>query len=460
MTGDVIAAISTPIGRGGISVIRLSGEGSAEVAAKVFRPRSHKILTECEPRRVVYGDISGIDGEPIDDGTAVRYAAPASYTGEDSVEISCHGGVLLTAMVLESLFSAGARQAEAGEFTKRAYLSGKLGLLGAEAVIDKIDAETRAQVKLSSAVSRGILSGELEKIYARMKELVSAVYVRLDFPDEDLGELTDVELAEGLSGLEKRLEKLISTYRTGLSVSRGIRCCIAGKPNVGKSSLLNALAGSDRAIVTDVAGTTRDIIEERAMIGDAELLISDTAGLRRTDDTVEKLGVERAYRRLCESELILAVFDGSEELDERDFEFIEKLREVGAVKLAVVNKCDLGRKFDDSELTDRLDGAGCAHISAKSGEIGEIRSFIAEKFIDGSLDLSSDAIITNARQYASAKSAADHVKEALSAQKSGYPSDIVCGELELAMSELSGIDGRGVSEDIVDDIFHRFCVGK
>lgn len=462
--GSVIAAVSTPPGKGGIAVIRISGPGAADITDKVFRPKNEKSLLSHAPRTAVYGDIAGEDGI-IDDGLAVYFPAPNSYTGEDTVEISCHGGILLTQLVLEAVFAAGALPAEPGEFTKRAYISGKLGLIKAESVIDLIDAESRESVKLASSQSRGALGGRIDDIYNKMKQLLSSIYAYIDFPDEDLTDVPGSELLSRLSDIRNEVDSLASTWKTGRAVKDGISACIAGKPNVGKSSLLNALLGYDRAIVTDIAGTTRDIVSEKVSLGRASLKLSDTAGIHKAEDIVERIGVDRAVEELEKSELILAVFDGSQPLDSADSEFAFH---IGAARknnpsvrvIAVINKSDLPAVFNNSEIKKLIEDAEIIRLSACSGNVTTLAELIDRMFIDGSLDLSNDAIISNARQYAALIRAREDLDSALKSLKSGFTQDIAGLDVEHAMSNISEIDGLSVSEDIVDDIFHRFCVGK
>lgn len=462
--GSVIAAVSTPPGKGGIAVIRISGRGAAEIADKVFLPKNKKPFSAQTARIAVYGDIKSEEGI-IDDGIAIYFPAPNSYTGEDTVEISCHGGVLLTQLVLEAVFTAGALPAEPGEFTKRAYISGKLGLIKAESVIDLIEAESRESVKLSSSQSRGVLSEKIDAIYNEMKQLLSSIYAYIDFPDEDLTDVPGSELLSRLKDIHDEVDALASTWKTGRAIKDGISACIAGKPNVGKSSLLNAFLGYDRAIVTDIAGTTRDIVSEKVSLGRASLKLSDTAGIHKAEDVVERMGVDRAVEELEKSELIIAVFDGSKPLDSADTEFASHIRAARERNpltqvIAVINKSDLPDVFKDSEIKDLIEDAETLRLSACSGDIKPLADLIDRMFTDGSLDLSNDAVISNARQYAALVRARADIDNAVESLKSGFTQDIAGLDVEHAMSNISEIDGLSVSEDIVDDIFSRFCVGK
>ncbi|MFA6948647.1 MAG: tRNA uridine-5-carboxymethylaminomethyl(34) synthesis GTPase MnmE [Eubacteriales bacterium] len=464
-TESTIAAISTPYGRGGVALIRISGSSAVEIAEKMFVPRGKKTLGENTPRTAIYGDIYAVTADGgryiCDDGIATLFAAPSSYTGEDTVEITCHGGILLSQTVLSSIFICGARPAEAGEFTKRAYLNGRLGLTRAEAIIDLIDAESPEKLRLSASQSRGVLGGELERLYIMMRELVSSVYVYIDFPDEDLSDIPSAEFRRRLDAMLQSVNRLCATYRTGRAVSEGICTCIAGKPNVGKSSLLNALSGARRAIVTDIAGTTRDIIEETVNIGRVLLRLSDTAGMRDTKDEIERIGVKYAVERMSEAELILAVFDGGSALDDEDDAFIDKLNSCAGSVIAVINKSDLKQKLERGELVKKLPEAKLIELSASGGEgIDALRDLINEMFTDGAINYDTDAVITNSRQYSELYEVKCALERACATLDNGLTQDIAGLDLEYAMGRLAEIDGRSVTSDIVDSIFHRFCVGK
>ncbi|MBQ4064724.1 MAG: tRNA uridine-5-carboxymethylaminomethyl(34) synthesis GTPase MnmE, partial [Clostridia bacterium] len=382
---------------------------------------------------------------------------PHSFTGEDTVEISCHGGILLTQRVLESVLLAGCRMAEAGEFTKRAFLNGKISLSQAEAVIGLIDAASEEQLKLASATSRGVLHGRVEAIAEELTDLIASVYAYIDYPDEDLADLTAEELAEGASRLHREVSALAASYRAGRAVNEGVPTVIAGKPNTGKSSILNRLLGRDRAIVTDVAGTTRDTVEETASVGRVTLRLCDTAGLRDADNEVERIGVEKSREKLREAGLVLAVFDGSRPLDEEDLAFIDELIQLeGCEILPILNKSDLvcataDLPFDRESLS----------VSAVTGDgFDRLAERISSLFISEKLDYDTTPILSSARQFAAAKAAEEHLRSACEALSSGFTQDVAGMDLELALARLREIDGRGVTEEITDRIFHRFCVGK
>lgn len=458
MIDDTIAAVSTPRGKGGVAMLRISGRDAAAVGDRVFRPRGKK-LSEREPRCAIWGEIVATepDGSEIviDDGVAVYYRAPHSYTGEDTVELCCHGGVLMTQTVLETVLCAGARMAEPGEFTRRAFVSGRMGLSEAEALAALLDAQTHSQLRLSRAGMGGRLGREVEKLYSALRTYVSDIYARVDFPDEDLAGMSREQLRDGVADVGGRIEKLLETYRTGHAVSEGIQTVLCGAVNSGKSSLYNALLGREAAIVTDVAGTTRDLLEDTVSLGGVTLRLCDTAGLRDSDDAVERIGIERARERVAGAELVIALFDVSRPGGEDECELVRMLEGIISPVIIVATKCDL----------PRCEGAVCPpgaiSISARTGEgLDVLTARVQELFLDGSLSLTDDAIVSNARQYAALRGAAASVTASLAAFDAGLPEDICGSDLEAAMAALGEIDGRAVTIDIVNDIFSRFCVGK
>ncbi len=467
LSHPTIAAISTPYGRGGIAVIRISGDGAVPVADRVFRAKSGKSLADTAPNTMVWGDIYH-EGDIIDDGMAVVFRAPHSFTGEDTVEISCHGGIVLTATVLEAIFAAGAEAAGPGEFTKRAFMSGKLGLSQAEAVIELIDAENREKLKLSAAQARGILGRKINGFYEQIKQLLASVYVFIDYPDEDLRDVTPDEMLFSLQSLAADMDALIATYHTGRAIMDGISVAIVGKPNTGKSSFLNLLLGEERALVTDIAGTTRDTVEETLTLGKLTLRLCDTAGIRTLDgDTdqnrIEQLGIERSLQKLQGAELVLAVFDTARPFDGEDGQVMKALssRDHGSV-VAILNKSDLPAALSGQQI-EEIKAAFPHHVemSAKTGTgLSDLTSLIERLFIAGDIDLTGDAVVTNARQFSSLRSARECLSRAIDALKAGIPQDLAGLDLEQALTHLSELDGREVSEDIVSSIFHRFCVGK
>ena len=460
--GDTIAAISTARGKGGVALLRISGTDAVSVCEKLFLPKSGKKLSEYAPRTAVFGSILAPDDRgvwsEIDNGLATVFRAPASFTGEDTVEICCHGGILLTQTVLTACLAAGARAAEAGEFTRRAFLNGKMGLSAAEALGDLLEAQTREQLTLAHAGTDGRVERKCREIYDALCAVLSSVYAKIDYPDEDLAEMSREEMQEALDESIVRIEKLLDTYRTGHAIAEGIPTVICGKPNVGKSSLYNRIVGRDAAIVTDVEGTTRDVLTETAALGRVTLRLFDTAGLRQTTDAVEKIGIDRARKALADAELILAVFDGSAVPDEEDRALAESLGRTGATVIAVVNKSDLGIKEQDFYTAHFLH---TVTISAKEGEgTGALSALVESCFINGELDTKVDTVLTNARQKGAAITALEALKRAHEGLLLGLPVELCCSDCEAAMQAIAELDGRAVSEDIVSHIFSHFCVGK
>lgn len=455
MINKTVAAISTAHGKGGVAIIRISGDDALEIATKVMKLRT----AEIEPRRSYYGEILR-GGEVIDDGILTYYKAPHSFTGEDTCEICCHGGLYVTGAVLEAVLAAGASLAGAGEFTKRAYINGKLTLSRAEAIGQVIDAKTDAQLRLSSSQARGTLSRKIDTIRESILNCISHAYATIDYPDEDI---TDIEISEINSCLDTviaELNALKRSYHTGRAVCEGIKTAIIGKPNAGKSSVYNMLLGEDVAIVTDIAGTTRDVIEHTASVGGVTLSLADTAGIREAIDTVEKIGIERARKKIEGSELLLCVFDSSEKETDEDRLILELAS--GKTAIAIINKTDKGCALS-SEFIKKIDN-GChktIYTSAKDG-VGreELEKALSDMYRLGEINLSSDAVIANARQFAATEAAYAKSLEAKEALNFGETPDIICFSLESALSELNMIDKREVSEEVVSAIFSRFCVGK
>lgn len=451
---DTIAAVSTPRGKGGIAVLRISGPDTATVLSRVFTPRKTK-PTEA-PRRACLGQIHTPAGEVLDEGIALFFPAPASFTGEDVAELSCHGGALLTEHVLAAVLTAGARPAEAGEFTRRALLGGKLSLSGAEALGALLDAKTEGQMVLASGGMKGRLSGAVAGEYEKLSALLAEVYAKLDFPDEDLASLSREELAAQLTDILHETEALAATWKTGRVVNEGIRTVLCGPVNAGKSSLYNALLGQEAAIVTDVAGTTRDLLFSIVALGEVTLRLCDTAGLRETKDTVEQLGVSRTREQLAAAELVLAVFDSSASAEAEAQKLLAQLRSHPGTVIVVLNKSDLPSRFQ-ADLT------GFSHVvrlSAKNGDVAPLARLVSSLFLTDQIDLREDPVVANARQYAALSRASEALRASLAALEAGYTLDICSADAERAMAALGEVDGRAVSEDIVRDIFSHFCVGK
>ena len=458
-----IAAISTPPGKGGVAVIRISGKDALAVAEKMFSPRGKYIVANLPPRMQIYGNILH-SGEEIDDGLITYFPAPNSYTGEDIIEISCHGGMLVSAKVFESALISGATAAARGEFTKRAFVNGKLTLTETEAVSMLLEAESHAQIKLSRASSRGKLKTALEEIRERLVSLLSSAFARIDYPEEDLGDFSDDEMLLMIDAIRKNLDTLISTYKTGRAVGEGISAVICGKPNVGKSTLYNLLVGENAAIVTDIPGTTRDVLEKKIPIGDVMLKLYDTAGIRGGSvDTVEAIGIERSREKIDNAELVLALFDSRRALDGEDREIIEYLADKSCEKIAVITKCD---ETSTPEILEQLKNDGFENIleiSSKENPEGALDSLTREimrLFTDEKITIGEDAVISSARQNAALVKAKSFLDTASEALRFGLPQDAVSSDVELALGAIGELDGRGVSEEVVSDIFAKFCVGK
>ena len=452
---DTIAAVSTPRGKGGIAVLRLSGADVFSVLQKVFRP--FRGNGEYRPRYATYGEIVAADGSTMDEALVTYFPAPHSFTGEDVAEISCHGGALLTEQVLCRVFEAGARPAEAGEFTRRAVMNGKMKLSSAEALGALLEAKTAGQLKLARGGMAGKLSAKLESAFSRLSLLLADVYAKIDFPDEDLNSMSREELTAQLTALRGELSALLSTYRAGHAVAEGIATVICGPVNAGKSTLYNALVGRDAAIVTDVAGTTRDILCETVGLGNVTLRLFDTAGLRETDDAVEGIGVKRARAAMEEAELILCVLNASAPANDEVQALLAEMKEKAAPVVVVLNQCDRGDAFPTALLTDF---AHVVRVSAAKEEISELRTLIEGLYLLDGLDLRADAIVSNARQHAALGRAVEALSASVEALSMDVPLDAACVDAELAMQALGEVDGRAVDEQILTDIFANFCVGK
>lgn len=454
---QTIAAISTARGKGGVAMIRISGDDAHSVAAKMFIPAGGRDIREHELRRAVYGKIR--EGEEIlDSGICTLYGAGASFTGEDTAEICCHGGVAVTAAVLRAAFAAGAAQAGAGEFTRRAFMNGRLSLTEAEAVGSLIDADTESRRKLAAEAAGGALRRRCGEISEKLTATMAALYAAVDYPDEDIGDEGEREIAAAVGAAAADTDALLSTYRHGKAVMTGVPTVICGSPNCGKSSLYNALIGEDRAIVTSIAGTTRDILRDTVDIGGVTLILSDTAGLRDSCDEVEKIGVDRARRAMDEAEILLCVYDGSRHLTESERSLMSA--PTAGVRIAVINKSDLAAALsaEERELINRSHFC-TVEISAKSGAgMDVLAKAIGEMYDAG--DHSGGAIVWEARQAAELRRASELLHEAHSALAMGEAPDGACTLCEAALAALGMVDGRDVTESIVSEIFSKFCVGK
>ena len=450
-----IAAISTAQGEGGIGVIRISGEEAITVANQIFQNINGKRLCDMKGYTAAFGKVIA-GGEEIDEAVALVFRAPHSYTGENVVELSCHGGVYLTRQVLRAALEAGAVPAQAGEFTKRAFLNGKIDLTEAESVMDLISAKSRSAARSALYVKEGALRRRISGIKDDLLSLTAHLSAWADYPEEDIADVSDEMIFDVCDKAILSLKNLLSTYDSGQAVKQGIDTVIAGRPNVGKSTLMNLLSGYEKSIVTEIPGTTRDVVEDTVLAGDVILRLSDTAGLRDTEDAVEKIGVDRARQRLSQCGLLLAVFDNSRQLDEEDFELLEMSREVPTI--AIINKTDLDGQLETNKIKEII--SNIIFVSAAKGE-GREAIIQAVEQIAGTQQLNpSEGILSNERQRNNVKNALTSVEEAKNALSMGMTYDAVTVSLEDAISELLEMTGEKTSDEVIDRVFHNFCVGK
>ena len=459
---DVIAAIATGGNPTAIGIVRVSGEGCFALCEKVFRAVNGRPFADQETRKMVYGEMLDSQGRVIDQGLAVRFPGPNSYTGEDSAEFHCHGSPVVLRELLAALFAAGARQAKAGEFTKRAFLNGRLDLTQAEAVVDLIDAETAAAARNAAAQLDGGLRRVLEPIQDALLDVTSRFYAVVDYPDEDIEDVRPEQIAEALQAADDRLTALLATCQRGQVLKSGVRTAIVGRPNAGKSSLLNALAGYDRAIVTDVPGTTRDTVEESVLCGGVLLRLIDTAGIRDTEDIVEQLGVERSRQALRTAGLAIVLLDGTAEITQEDLDILALAQNCPRLIVAM-SKSDLlpaghGPVFQTGGNSRRPD-AFVTLSSVAPGGLHSLESAVARLYPAGE---SGDAgsLLTDQRQEEAARRARDAVRRAKGALESGLTPDTVLTDAEEALDALGALTGRTARDEIVSRIFSRFCVGK
>lgn len=453
---DTIAAAATPPVPSAIGILRLSGPRARETADAVFHPAAGGLLSDQPARRLVYGTLLDKSGAPIDQVLATWSPGPNSYTGEDTAELQCHGSPAVLALGLEALFAHGARQALPGEFTRRAFLNGRMDLAQAEAVIDLIDAQSAEGARNAYGQLNGALSRRVDAIYGGLTDVLAHFHAVLDYPDEDIDPFTADTIRTALTLALSRLGDLLGTYDRGSMLSEGVPCAILGRPNVGKSSLLNALLGYERAIVTNVPGTTRDTLEERVRLGGVLLRLVDTAGLRQSDDPVERLGVERSRSAVKRARLVLLVLDGGQALTAEDEDAITAAQAAPNL-ICVVNKSDLAPALDQVALRARF--PKICTVSAATGDgLKELERAIADCFPAGTDETGS--LLTNARQAEAAARAKGSVAAALEGLEAGMTPDALLTDAEEAMAALGELTGRSVREDITDRIFSRFCVGK
>ena len=452
---SAIAAIATPNASGGIGVIRISGEDAIAVADRVFRSLSGKKLCDIECYRALYGHVYENESV-IDECVALLFRAPRSYTGEDVVELSCHGGQFVTQKVLRTVFSCGARPAEPGEFTKRAFLNGKIDLAEAESIMNIISAH--GQQALNAAVNTldGKLSEKIRAVAAALTNIAAGIAVWTDDPDEDVPQAHEENVQAVVENSLNELNKLIKNFDSGRAVTQGVSTAICGHPNVGKSTLMNQLTGCDRSIVTEIAGTTRDVIEETVRLGDIVLHLADTAGIHESDDIVESIGIDRTMKKLETAQLILAVFDYSQPLTADDINLLEKC--VGRRAVAVINKTDLENKVNIEKIKEYIPHT--VQLSAAKGDgLDELKDVISSILGTAELDTSS-GVLANERQYNCCISAGESLREALDGLMMGVTLDAVNVSIDYAVEKLLELTGEKARDAVVNEVFSKFCVGK
>lgn len=452
---STIAAISTGQAAGGIGIVRISGENALSVADRIFESVSGIKLEKLKGYRAAFGKAK--DGENnIDEAVALVFRAPRSYTGEDVVEISCHGGLLVTKQLLRAALNNGAVAAEPGEFTKRAFLNGRIDLTEAEAVMNIISAKSQQAKQAAFETLEGSLYREINGISLSLKGIAASLAAWVDYPDEEIEDITDEELSEELRKNAKKISNLISRFDTGKLITEGVETAIVGRPNVGKSTLMNLITGYEKSIVTSVAGTTRDIVEESVQLGSLVLHLADTAGLHDTEDTVEKIGVDRTRQRIERATLILAVFDSSEELTQEDIEICELCQNKTAV--AVINKTDLEAKLDSNIINNYFKNV--VYISAKNNTDTEKLEKTVEKILGTENYDTGTAMLINERQLGCCKEAYESLNEAIRGAESGITRDAINVNIDCAIEALDNLTGERATESVVNEIFSRFCVGK
>ncbi|MBE6827162.1 MAG: tRNA uridine-5-carboxymethylaminomethyl(34) synthesis GTPase MnmE [Ruminococcaceae bacterium] len=452
---STIAAISTGQAAGGIGIVRISGENAVSVADRIFESVSGIKLEKLKGYRAAFGKVKD-DGKYLDEAVALVFRAPKSYTGEDVVELSCHGGLLVTKQVLRAALKNGAVPAEPGEFTKRAFLNGKMDLTEAESVMNIICAKSEQAKSAALTALEGTLYKRISEISGSLKGIAAQMAAWVDYPDDEIEDLSDERLLSSLENSLDGLRRLISDFDTGRIITEGVETAIIGRPNVGKSTLMNMLTGYEKSIVTSVAGTTRDIVEESVTLGNTVLHLADTAGLRETEDTVEKIGVDRTRKKSERASLILAVFDASEELNDEDEKIFDLCHD--KLSVAVINKTDLEQRIDTKIIDKNFKNV--VYISAKEQNGLEMLEKTVEKLLGTEGFDTSAPMLMNERQLICCSAAADSVEEAITALKSGMTRDAVNVSIDSAVESLDTLTGERATESVVNEIFSRFCVGK
>ena len=452
---STIAAISTGQAAGGIGVVRISGENALSVADRIFKTVSGIKLEKLSGYKAAFGKVF-FEEKCVDEAVALVFKAPKSYTGEDVVEISCHGGLLVTKQVLRAALANGAVPAEAGEFTKRAFLNGKMDLTRAESVMNIISAKSEQAKSAALNTLDGALYKKISEISLSLKKIAAQMAAWVDYPDEEIDDLSDDKLKETLLTAKGELEKLIKSFDVGQIIIEGVETAIVGKPNVGKSTLMNLLSGCEKSIVTSVAGTTRDIVEETVTLGNNVLRLADTAGLHDTEDTVEKIGVDRTRQKLDRASLVLAVFDSSTEIDDEDMEIIKMCNGKNAV--AIINKTDLNKNFNAEKINKNFENV--VYLSAKDRNgIQDLVKAIEKTLGTADFDTSA-ATLMNERQLACCKAALQSIDEGIFALEIGMTRDALNVNIDVAVESLDTLTGEKATESVVNEIFSQFCVGK
>lgn len=452
---STIAAISTAQGQGGIGVIRVSGEQAFTIVDKIFKSVSGKKIIDIKGYTALFGHIYNNE-EVLDEAVVLKYVAPKSFTGENVVEISCHGGMYITKEVLNAVIMAGASLAEPGEFTKRAYLNGKMDLTEAESVMDIISAKSKSAARAALFVKDGALFKKSQQVKQLLLDKAAHLSAWADYPEEDIPEVSEDSIMEAIEESISILEKLLSTYDMGQVVKEGIDTVIAGRPNAGKSTLMNLLVGREKSIVTNIAGTTRDVVEDTVLVGNVMLKLSDTAGIRDTDNEIEKIGVQKTFDKINGAGLVIALFDNNEVLNSEDIDLINKIKDMPCI--AVINKIDLEDKVDKKYITDNIENV--VYISAKQQDnIDELKNMIEKIAGTEGFDPSA-GIIANERQRNAIRNAVNSLYEAKESLAMGMTMDAITVSLQETIDYLLELTGEKAGEEIVDSVFHNFCVGK
>lgn len=453
---DTISAIATALGESGISIIRISGSNALNIVSSIFRGINNRSISDIKPYSMRYGHIIDKDNEEVIDEVLISYMkGPRSFTAEDCVEINCHGGYICTNRVLDAVLKAGARSAEPGEFTKRAFLNGRIDLSQAEAVMDLIVAKTELSQKSALDQSQGRISKEINSLREKLLAMIAHIEATVDYPEDDLEEATGESVSIELKELLKEINYILDTANEGKILRDGLNMAIIGKPNVGKSSLLNSLVMENRAIVTDIPGTTRDVIEEYINLDGIPIKVVDTAGIRDTDDLVEQIGVEKSREKIDESDVVILILDLSRDLEEEDTEIINMIKDKKHIVL--LNKCDLNRKFTESCL-EGLDNI--IEISAKNGYgIDKLKMTIKDMFFSGKINM-SEVLLTNNRHKEAVYRAKERCLAALDTLQIGMSIDLASIDLRSAWMNLGEVTGDTMEEDLIDKIFSEFCLGK